>query len=96
VAKPSKPSTPKAASEQASTCRIVLSVGVGIRRKQQSWITFYSKIATFIHKLSHYFLYLIKNSIIMSKKNLTQEQGDSIKEIVGKIIDLIVKLTKGK
>ena len=32
----------------------------------------------------------------MSNKNLTQEQGDSIKEIVGKIIDLIVKLTKGK
>lgn len=45
VVKPSKPSTPKAASEQASTCRIVPSAGVGIRRKQQSWITFYSKIA---------------------------------------------------
>ena len=32
----------------------------------------------------------------MSKTNLTPEQGDSIKDIVGKIIDLIVKLTKGK
>ena len=34
VAKPSKPSTPRAASEQASTCRTARSVGVGIRRKQ--------------------------------------------------------------
>ena len=32
----------------------------------------------------------------MEETNLTKEQGDGIKEIVGKIIDLIVKLTKGK
>lgn len=32
----------------------------------------------------------------MDKTNLTPEQGDSIKKIVGMIIDLIVKLTKGK
>ncbi len=32
----------------------------------------------------------------MDKANLTPEQGESIKEIVGKIIDFIVELTKGK
>ena len=77
--------TPRVVSGQTSTCRTVLSVGVGIRGKPHLFISYLI-----------IFLCLIKNSIIMSKKNLTQEQGDSIKEIVGKIIDLIVKLTKGK
>ena len=34
VARPLKPSTPRVASGQASTCRTALSAGVGIRRRQ--------------------------------------------------------------
>ena len=32
----------------------------------------------------------------MKKNDLTPEQGDTIKKIVGMVVDLIVKLTKGK
>ena len=48
VAKPSRPSTPRAASGQASTCRIALSVGVGIQRRQQYW-TKYCNLLLYIN-----------------------------------------------
>ncbi len=34
--------------------------------------------------------------LCMSKNDLTPEQGDTIKQIVNMIVDLIVKWTKGK
>jgi len=45
VVKPSKPSTPRAASRQASTCHTALSAEAGIRGKLHYWIEFYSKTA---------------------------------------------------